>query len=90
MIRNALSVNIAIRVIENICNKFDIQMKESHKSILAILIPAIIYRDGSIVILSETIHQIDRILKKKNNTPATVIPNTVANVNLRKSFIVFI
>ena len=67
MIRNSLSVNIAIRVIENICDKFDIKMKESHKSILAILIPAIIYRDGSIIILSETIHQIDRILKKKND-----------------------
>ena len=66
MLRNSLSVNIAIRVIENICDKFDIQMKESHKSVLAILIPAIIYRDGTIIILSETIHQIDRIIKKKN------------------------
>ena len=67
MINQALSVNITLRTIERICDKYDIRIKESHKAILTLLIPSIIYRDGSIIILSETIHQIDKVLKKKNN-----------------------
>ena len=60
----SLTINIIIRAIESICIKLDIKLKESHKSILAILIPAIIFREGSIIILSETIHQINRAVKK--------------------------
>ena len=66
MIQQATSINITLRAIERVCDKFDIKLKESHKTILAILIPAIIYRDGSIIILSETVHQINRALKKHN------------------------
>ena len=68
MISQATSINITLRAIERICDKFDIRLKESHKTILAILIPAIIYRDGKIIILSETIHQINRALKQKNES----------------------
>ena len=68
MLQQATSVNITIKVIEGICQNFDIELKEYHKSILAILLPALIYRDGKIIILSETIHQIDRIIKKKNES----------------------
>lgn len=67
MLQQATSVNIAIKVIESICAKFEIELKESHKSIMAILIPSLVYRDGTIIILSETIHQINRIIKKHNN-----------------------
>jgi hypothetical protein len=67
MLQQATSVNIAIKVIENICAKFEIELKESHKSIMAILIPSLVYRDGTIIILSETIHQINRIIKKHND-----------------------
>jgi hypothetical protein len=67
MIRQATSVNISLRVIENICTKLNIELKEYHKSIITILIPSLIYRDGTIVILSETIHQINRIIKKHND-----------------------
>ena len=68
MISQATSINITLRAIERICDKFDIRLKESYKTILAILIPAIIYRDGKIIILSETIHQINRLLKQKNES----------------------
>ncbi len=66
MLQQATSVNISLRAIERVCDKFDIRLKESHKTILAILIPAIIYRDGKIIILAETVHQINRALKKHN------------------------
>jgi galactitol-specific phosphotransferase system IIB component len=66
MLQQATSVNITIRAIERVCDKLNIRIKDSHKTILAILIPAIIYRDGSIIILSETIHQINRVIQKKN------------------------
>ncbi len=66
MIQQATSVNIAIRVIENICSKFDIEISEKYKSILTILIPSLIYKDGCIIILAESIHQINRIIKKHN------------------------
>ena len=68
MISQATSINITLRAIERICDKFDIRLKESHKTVLATLIPAIIYRDGKIIILSETIHQINRLLKQKNES----------------------
>lgn len=68
MISQATSTNIIIRAIERTCDKYDIRMKESHKTILAILIPAIIYKDGKIIILSETVHQINRALKKQNES----------------------
>jgi hypothetical protein len=66
VIQQATSVNIAIRVIESICSKFDIEIPEKYKSILAILIPSLIYKDGCIVIMAESIHQINRIIKKHN------------------------
>ena len=68
MLQQATSVNISVKVIEGLCQKFDIEFKEYHKSILTILLPALIYRNGKIIILSETIHQIDRIIKKKNES----------------------
>lgn len=67
MIQQATSVNIAIRVVDNVCDKLGIELNDTHKTIMAILIPSIVYRDGTIIILSETIHQINRIIKKKNN-----------------------
>lgn len=67
MLQQATSVNIAIRVIENVCTKLDLELNDTHKTIMAILIPSLIYRDGTIIILSETIHQINRIIKKKND-----------------------
>ena len=63
----SLTTSIIIRAIESVCIKLNIKLKESHKSILAILIPAIIFREGSIIILSETIHQINRTVKKHND-----------------------
>ena len=63
----SLTTNVIIRAIESVCIKLDIKLKESHKSIMAILIPSLVYRDGTIIILSETIHQINRIIKKHNN-----------------------
>ena len=67
MLQQATTINVAIKVIESICAKFDIELKEQHKSVIAILVPSLIFRDGTIVILSETIHQINRIIKKKND-----------------------
>jgi hypothetical protein len=67
MYKQATIANVSIRVIENIFNKFEIELTDNHKAIMAILIPAIVFRDGSIVILSETIYQINRIIKKKND-----------------------
>lgn len=66
MLQQATSVNITIKVIEGLCQKFDIEFKEYHKSIVAVLLPALVFRDGSIIIMSEAIHQINRIIKKKN------------------------
>lgn len=67
MLQQATSVNIAIKVIENVCAKLDVELNDTHKTIIAILIPSIIYRDGTIVILSETIHQVNRAIKKRND-----------------------
>lgn len=66
MLHQTISVNIAVRVIDNVFKKLNIELKEYHKSILTILIPSVIYRDGSIIILSETIRQVNKIFKKHN------------------------
>ena len=66
MLQQATFVNIVTRMVENVCENFDIKLKDHHKTIISILLPALIYRDGSIVILSETIHQINRVIKKRN------------------------
>lgn len=65
MIRPAINSNITIRIIERFLDKFDIKMDESYKTILSILIPGLIFRDGKIIIMSATINQINRIIKKK-------------------------
>ncbi len=67
MLQQATSVNIAIRAIENVCAKFDVELNDTHKTIMAILIPALVYQDGTIMILSETIHQVNRVIKKRND-----------------------
>ena len=67
ILQSATSVNIFLETIEKICENKNIKIKESHKTILRILIPAIIYRDGKIIILAETIHQINRAIRKANN-----------------------
>lgn len=65
MIRPAINVNITIRVIENFLNKYNIKMDNKYKTILSILIPGIIYKNGAIVIASATINQINKVIKKK-------------------------
>lgn len=67
ILQSATSVNIFLETIEKICENKNIKIKESHKTILRILLPAIIYRDGKIIILAETIHQINRAIRKANN-----------------------
>ena len=64
--KSALSVNITTQIIEGLCKRLDIELSDKHKSILNILISTIIFRDGVIVISSQAIHQIDRIIKKYN------------------------
>lgn len=66
MFRESLSVNISIKMIENICKRLDIDLKDSHKSILTVLISGVVFKDGSIIILSETINQVTRVIKKHN------------------------
>ena len=65
--RPAINSNITIRVIENFLDKFDIKLSETNKTILSILIPGLIFRDGKIIIMSATINQINRIIKKKKD-----------------------
>lgn len=67
ILQSATSVNIFLETIEKICENKNIKLKESHKTILSILIPALIYKDGKIIILAETIHQINRAIRKANN-----------------------
>ena len=67
ILQSATSVNIFLETIEKIYENKDIKIKESHKTILRILIPAIIYKDGKIIILAETIHQINRAIRKTND-----------------------
>ena len=64
--KSALSVNITTQIIEGLCKRLDIELSDKHKSILNILISTIIFRDGMIVISSQAIHQIDKIIKKYN------------------------
>ena len=66
MLSKSINSNITISIIENFLNKFDIKMTETHKAILSALIPGLIFRDGKIIIMSITINQINKILKKKN------------------------
>lgn len=67
MFSEALRTNITGRVLEDICKNFDIKITDTHKTIVNILISSIIFKDGSVVILSETIHQINKIIKKHND-----------------------
>ena len=64
--KSALSVNITTQIIEGLCKRLDIELSDKHKSILNILISTIIFRDGMIIISSQAIHQIDKIIKKYN------------------------
>ena len=64
--KSALSVNITTQIIEGLCKRLDIELSDKHKSILNILISTIIFRDGVIIISSQAIYQIDRIIKKYN------------------------
>ena len=65
MLRPAIHSNIMIKVIENFLKKFDIELNENYKTMLSVLIPGLIYRDGSIIIMSATINQLNKIIKKK-------------------------
>ena len=67
MLRPAIHSNIMIKVIENFLKKFDIELNENYKTMLSILIPGLIYRDGSIIIMSATINQLNKIIKKKRD-----------------------
>ena len=68
MLKAALNTNIAIRTIDNLLAKHDIKLEDKHKDILTILISGVVFRDGSIVIASAAINQINKILKKKKET----------------------
>ena len=67
MLRPAIHSNIMIKVIENFLKKFDIELNENYKTMLSVLIPGLIYRDGSIIIMSATINQLNKIIKKKRD-----------------------
>ena len=64
MIRPAINSNITIRMLENLLEKYDIKLNEKYKLLLSILIPGLIYRDGKIIIMSVTINQINKVIKK--------------------------
>lgn len=64
MISEGIRVNIVNNLIDRLLSEHDIRMKETYKSITNILISSVIYKDASIIIMSEAIHQIDRIIKK--------------------------
>ena len=64
MLRPAINSNITIKVIENFLEKYDIRLSERYKTILSILIPGLIYKDGKIIIMSMTINQINKVLKR--------------------------
>lgn len=67
MLRPAINSNITINIIENFLKKFDIELNENYKTMLSILIPGLIYKDGSIIIMSATINQLNKIIKKKRD-----------------------
>ena len=84
--KSALSVNITTQIIEGLCKRLDIELSDKHKSILNILISTIIFRDGMIVISSQAIHQIDRIIKKKYNEKVSFVSillgyNCISNID---------
>ena len=85
--KSALSVNITTQIIEGLCKKIlDIELSDKHKSILNILISTIIFRDGMIIISSQAIHQIDRIIKKKYNEKVSFVSillgyNCISNID---------
>ena len=64
MLRPAINSNITIKVIENFLSKYDIRLSERYKTMLSILIPGLIYRDGKIIIMSMTINQINKVIKR--------------------------
>ena len=66
MLQQITSVNVTVRVIENIYNKFDMRLSERQKTIINILLSGIIYRDGCIVIASAAINQLNKITKERN------------------------
>lgn len=83
--KSALSVNITTQIIEGLCKRLDIELSDKHKSILNILISTI-FRDGMIVISSQAIHQIDRIIKKKYNEKVSFVSillgyNCISNID---------
>ena len=67
MLRPAINSNITIRAIENFLLKYDIRMSDRSKAVLAVLIPGLIFRDGKIIIMSVTINQINKIIKRKRD-----------------------
>ena len=84
--KSALSVNITTQIIEGLCKRLDIELSDKHKSILNILISTIIFRDGVIIISSQAIHQIDRIIKKKYNEKVSFVSillgyNCISNID---------
>lgn len=81
ILQSATSVNIFLETIEKICENKNIKLKESHKTILRILIPAIIYKDGKIIILAETIHQINKAIRKTNDNNNFNFTNVLLGYN---------
>ena len=84
--KSALSVNITTQIIEGLCKRLDIELSDKHKSILNILISTIIFRDGMIIISSQAIHQIDRIIIKKYNEKVSFVSillgyNCISNID---------
>lgn len=67
ILNSSLSVNIATNVIEQMANKLDIKLTDNHKRILNILISTLVFQDGMIIISSQAINEINRIIKKKND-----------------------
>lgn len=67
ILRPAINSNITIRVIENFLSKYEIRLSERYKAVLSVLIPGLIYRDGKIIIMSATINQINKIIKRKRD-----------------------
>ena len=85
--KSALSVNITTQIIEGLCKKIlDIELSDKHKSILNFFLSTIIFRDGMIIISSQAIHQIDRIIKKKYNEKVSFVSillgyNCISNID---------
>ena len=85
--KSALSVNITTQIIEGLCKKIlDIELSDKHKSILNFFLSTIIFRDGMIIISSQAIYQIDRIIKKKYNEKVSFVSillgyNCISNID---------